>query len=167
MELWDLYTRDRHPTGETHIRGEKLPPERYHLVVHVWIKNSQEQWLISQRAASRPTFPLKWESVGGSVTAGEDSQTGAIREAKEEVGVDLDPTLGRLVNSTVREHFQDIKDDWLFIYDGEIDLRNATTDEVADMRWMTVEEIRALYDTGELVHTLGDFFDDPELGGKA
>lgn len=167
MELWDLYTRDRQMTGETHIRGEKLPAERYHLVVHVWIKNSRGQWLISQRAANRPTFPLKWECVGGSVTAGEDSLTGAIREAKEEAGVDLDPVQGKLVNSTVREHFQDIKDDWVFLYDGLIDLRNATTDEVADMRWMTVEEIRALYDTGELVHTLGYFFDDPELGGKA
>ena len=167
MELWDLYTRDRQLTGETHIRGEILPPERYHLVVHVWIKNSRGEWLISQRAASRPTFPLKWECVGGSVTAGEDSLTGAIREAEEEVVVDLDPIQGKLVNSTVREHFQDIKDDWVFLYDGLIDLRNATTDEVADMRWMTVEEIRALYDADELVHTLGYFFDHPELGGKA
>ena len=91
----------------------------------------------------------------------------AIREAKEEVGVDLDPAQGKLVESTVREHFQDIKDVWSFLYDGEIDLYNATTDEVADMRWMTVEEIRQLYDTGELVHTLGYFFDDPELGGQA
>ena len=167
MELWDLYTRDRFPTGETHIRGEKLPQERYHLVVHVWIKNSHGKWLISQRAASRPTFPLKWECVGGSVTAGEDSLPGAIREAKEEVGVDLDPAQGMLVCSTVREHFHDIKDDWVFVYDGEIDLRKATTDEVADIRWMTVEEIRQLYDAGELVHTLGYFFDAPELGGQA
>lgn len=165
MELWDLYTRDRHLTGETHIRGEKLPPDRYHLVVHVWIRNSHGEWLISQRAASRPTFPLKWESVGGSVTAGEDSLTGAIREAKEEVGVDLDPAQGKRVNSTVREYFQDIKDDWVFLYDGPIDLHCATTDEVADVRWMTVQEIRALYEAGELVHTLAYFFDEPQLGG--
>ena len=107
-----------------------------------------------------------WECVGGSVTAGEDSLTGAIREAKEEVGVDLDPAQGKLVTSTVREHFQDIKDDWLFLYDGPIDLSVATTDEVADMQWMTVEEIRQLYDTDELVHTLGYFFEDQELGGS-
>lgn len=166
MELWDLYTRDRELTGEFHIRGTPLPPERYHLVVHVWIHNSQGKWLISQRAANRPTFPLMWESVGGSVTAGEDSLTGALREAKEEVGIDLDPSQGRMVSSTVREHFQDIKDDWVFLYDGEIALASATTDEVADMRWMSVEEIRALYDSGELVHTLGYFFDNPKLGGE-
>ena len=64
MELWDLYTRDRHLTGETHIRGEKLPPDRYHLVVHVWIRNSKGEWLISQRAANRPTFPLQMEKHG-------------------------------------------------------------------------------------------------------
>ena len=166
MELWDLYTHDRQPTGETHIRGDKLPPERYHLVVHVWIRNSRGEWLISQRAASRPTFPLKWECAGGSVTAGEDSQTGAIREAEEEVGVKLDPAQGKLVSSTVREHFQDIKDVWCFTYDGPVDLANATTDEVADVRWMSAEAVRTLYDAGELVHTLGYFFDEPELGGQ-
>ena len=167
MELWALYTADRKLTGRTHIRGEEIPDGYHHLCVHVWIRNSKGEYLISQRAASRPTFPLMWESVGGSVTAGEDSLTGAIREAEEEVGVRLDPAQGRLVNITVRECFQDIKDDWLFLYDGPIDLRNATTDEVADMRWMSVEEIRKLYDAGELVHTLGYFFDDPELGGTA
>lgn len=163
MELWDLYTRDRRLTGETHVRGEKLPPERYHLVVHVWIRNSRGEWLISQRAANRPSFPLMWECTGGSVTQGEDSLTGAIREAKEEVGVDLDPAQGRKLSSALREDsFRDI---WLFRYDGEIDLRNATTDEVADMRWMTAAEIRQLYDAGQLVYTLTYFFDDPQLGG--
>lgn len=166
MELWELYTRDRQPTGETHVRGEKLPPERYHIVVHVWIRNSRGEWLISQRAASRPTFPLKWECVGGSVTTGEDSLTGAIREAEEEVGVALAPERGRLLHSTVRDHFQDIRDDWLFTYDGETDLSRATTDEVAQIRWMTVPEIRALLEAGELVHTLAYFLDDPELGGR-
>jgi len=166
MELWDLYTRDRQPTGETHIRGQKLPPERYHVVVHVWIRNSRGEWLISQRAASRPAFPLLWESVGGSVTAGEDSLTGAIREAEEEVGVRLSPSQGLLLHSTVRDQYQDIRDVWLFVHDGEVDLSCATTDEVAQIRWMTVPEIRAMYDSGELVHTLGYFFDDPDLGGN-
>ena len=166
MEIWDLYTADRKLTGETHIRGEKLPPGRYHIAVHVWIRNSRGEYLISQRAASRPMYPLKWECVGGSVTTGEDSLTGAIREAEEEVGVTLDPAKGQLVNTTVREHYQDIKDDWLFPYDGEIDLSRPTTDEVAQCRWMTVQEIRELHDSGELVYTLAYFFDHPALGGN-
>ena len=49
-------------------------------------------------------------------------------------------------------------DVWLFDFDGDADLDAATTDEVSSARWMSVDEIRALYDEGKLVHTLGYFF---------
>lgn len=97
MELWDLYTEDRILTGKSHVRGERMPENLFHLVVHIWIKNSKGQYLISQRAADRPTCPLMWETVGGSVLKGEDSFHGALREVKEEVGIDLSPEKGRLV----------------------------------------------------------------------
>ena len=32
--------------------------------------------------------------------------------------------------------YNDIMDVWLFEYDGEVDLGNATTDEVAQVAWM-------------------------------
>lgn len=163
MEQWDLYTKYRERTGKTHIRGEELPEGLYHLAVHVWIRNRKGEYLISQRAANRPTFPLMWECVGGSVIQGEDSITGAIREAKEEVGVDLLPEQGKMLFSKIRNvidgmTFNDFMDVWLFEYDGELMLDQATTDEVADCRWMTVEEIRRLYDDGKFVTTLDYFF---------
>ena len=169
MERWDLYTADRKPTGETHIRGEELPENRYHLVVHVWVRNSRGEYLISQRAADRPTFPLFWESIGGSVLQGETSLQGALREVKEEVGLDLSPDCGELVFSQVRDRidgrkFGDILDVWLFTYDGEVDLSHATTKEVAQTRWMTPEQIDDLYQSGRLVRTLGYFFE--KIAGK-
>lgn len=72
MEYWDLYTKYRERTERTHMRGEELSEGLYHLVVHVWIRNPKGEYLISQRAASRPTFPLMWECVGGSVLQGEE-----------------------------------------------------------------------------------------------
>ena len=84
-ELWDLYTEDREKSGETLVRGQEIPEGRYHLVADAWIVNSKGEYLISQRSASRPTFPLMWECVGGSVLAGEDSLAGALREAREEL----------------------------------------------------------------------------------
>lgn len=166
MEKWDLYTKYREKTGKEHIRGEKLPEGFYHLVVHVWIRNSRGEYLISQRSASRPTFPLMWECVGGSVLKGESSMEGALRETKEEVGLDLDPKAGRLLFTKIRgsdvryecKMFNDIMDVWLFEYDGELHLESATTDEVAACRWMTVSEIRELYKEKKLVHTLDYFF---------
>ena len=163
MEIWDLYDEYRNKTGLTHIRGDAIPKGCYHLVVHVWIRNSKGEYLIAQRSAIRPTFPLMWECVGGSVTKGEDSLTGALRETKEEVGLTLSPEDGKLVYSVVGRvvngvKFTDIVDVWLFEYDGPVLLDQASTKEVAQTAWMTKEQIRALYDTGKLVHTLGYFF---------
>lgn len=102
-EIWDLYDENRELLGKDHVRGEQLPIDGYHLVVHVWIRNSKGEYLISQRSANRPTFPLMWECVGGSVVKGEDSLLGAIREAKEEVGVDLNPENGQVLFTKTRK----------------------------------------------------------------
>ena len=129
-EIWDLYNENRELFGKDHVRGEQLPIDGYHLMVHVWIRNSKGQYLISQRSANRPTYPLMWECVGGSVVKGEGSLLGAIREAKEEVGVDLMPENGQVLFTKTRKIiggkiFNDIMDVWLFEYDGEVDLGNA------------------------------------------
>lgn len=163
MELWDLYNERRELTGRDHIRGEEVPQGFYHLVVHIWIRNSKGEYLISQRSADRPAYPLMWECVGGSVTKGEDSLTGALRETKEEVGLTLSPEDGRLVYSVVGRvvngvKFADIVDVWLFEYNGPVSLNQATTKEVAQTAWMNKEQIKELFDTGKLVHTLGYFF---------
>lgn len=169
MELWDLYDENRNPIGREHIRGNEIPDGCYHLVVHVWICNSEGKYLISQRSANRPNLPLMWETVGGSVLKGEKSLQGAIREVKEEVGIDVIGTENNLVFSQMRKvingkKFNDILDVWLFEYNGEVQLDNATTDEVAQTKWLTVAEIKELYETGQLVSTLGYFFD--KIGGK-
>lgn len=163
MEIWDLYNEHRELTGRDHIRGEEVPQGFYHLVVHIWIRNSKGEYLISQRSADRPAYPLMWECVGGSVTKGEDSLTGALRETKEEVGLTLSPEFGKLVYSVVGRvvngvKFTDIVDVWLFEYDGPVSLEQATTKEVAQTVWMTREQIRELFDTGKMVHTLNYFF---------
>lgn len=168
MEIWDLYDANRRFTGKELIRGEIIPKGYYHLVVHVWIKNSAGEFLISRRSADRPTYPLKWECVGGSVVKGEDSMTGALRETKEEVGIDLLPEKGRIIFSKVRseisgQYFGDIMDVWLFSYDGPVSLEEATTKEVAQVQWMTREEVLQKYESGELVPTLDYFFETEGL----
>ena len=163
MELWDLYTENREPTGRTHIRGEEIPGGFYHLVVHVWIRKSKGEYLISQRSANRPHCPLQWECVGGSVLASETSLEGAIREVKEEVGIDLPPDSGCVLFTNIRKSYQDIVDVWLFQYDGSFSLSSAITDEVAQTKWMTCREIEELHTSGKLVETLYYFFDKVDI----
>ena len=160
MEIWDLYNLDNEIIGE-HIRGTELPENGYHLVVHIWLRNSKGQYLMTMRSPKKKTFPLKWECVGGSVLKGEESLAAAIREVKEEVGVILCPENGRKVLTQVRDYVgdkrvNDINDIYLFSYDGPILLSEALTDEVAEAKWMNREEIIALYQSGEMVSVIKD-----------
>ena len=170
-EIWDLYDENRELLGKDHVRGEQLPIDGYHLVVHVWIRNSKGEYLIAQRSANRPTFPLVWECVDGSVIKGEDSLQGALREVKEEVGVDLLPEKGQIILSDIKKIefgkvVNKIVDVWLFEYDGEVDLSNATTDEVAQVAWMNRSQIKELFDANMFVDTLEYFFTEVEKEGR-
>ena len=164
MELWDLYNENRELLGKTHVRGEELPDGCLHLAVHVWIKNSEGKYLISQRSENKDRYPLYFECVGGSVLAGETSEHAALREAFEEVGVKLDESKGSVVYTKTRTivsgvKHNDIMDVWLFEFDGEPSLEIATTDEVCAVDWRTPEEIMELYKSQKLVPTLEYFFD--------
>ena len=91
MECWDLYDRDRIPTGETHERGKPLPKGRYHMVVHVVIFNTKGEMVIQQRQPFKEGWPDMWDiTVGGSAIAGDTSRTAAQREVMEEIGLALD-----------------------------------------------------------------------------
>ena len=170
-EIWDLYDENRELLGKDHVRGEQLPIDGYHLVVHVWIRNSKGEYLIAQRSANRQTYPLMWECVDGSVIKGEDSLQGALREVKEEVGVDLLPKKGHVILSDIKKIefgkvVNKIVDVWLFEYDGEVDLSNATTDEVVQVAWMKRSQIKELFDANMFVDTLEYFFTEVEKEGR-
>ena len=159
MEKWDLYNKNKELLNIVHTRGDKIPDGCYHLVVHIWIKNSKGQYLISQRSPNKSTFPLMWENVGGAVISGETSLEAAIRETKEEVGIDLTNASGKLLFTQVRENLKNIMDVYEYEYNGEISLDNATTDEVCDMKWVTKEEIKKMLENGVFVKTLKYFID--------
>ena len=161
-EIWDLYNERRELIGRDQVRGESIPQGCYHLVVHIWIRNKKGEYLISQRSADRPKNPLKWECVGGSVLKGEDSITGALREIEEEVGLKFSPADGKVIRTITGrvidgKQLPDIVDVWLFEYNGPVDLSAATTKEVAQTVWMTKQQIKALYERGDFVRTLGYF----------
>lgn len=163
LEVWDLYDENKKNLNQDHIRGEKLPPNTYHLVVHVWIKNNNNQYLISKRSKTRRKSPLMWECVGGSVLKNEDTYSASIREVKEEVGIDLTNIKGNFITSFIRKEYQDIVDVYEFIFNGESSLELATTDEVEETKWMYKEEIKKLYDEGKLMHTLEYFFNNKKI----
>lgn len=149
-ETWDLYDAKRQLTGEHMRRGLNIPQGYYHIIVGCWIRNSKGQYLMSLRHPSKKLFGNLWECTGGCVTAGENSLEGAVREAHEELGVQLDPGIGKLIYSIRRDRWQDFYDAYLFDCDVAIDELHLQDTEVADARWMSLDDIAEVNNAGRL-----------------
>lgn len=147
-ELWDVYDKDRTPTGRTHRRGTPLPTGDYHLVVHVWIRNPDGSILLTRRAPNKG-HPLLWECSGGSALAGDDSRAAALREVFEETGLTLEPESGTILLTDTREGF--ICDVWLFRQDVSRCTLRLQPNETVGYRFVSKAELIALNASSELV----------------
>lgn len=158
MEYWDVYNAKKEKTGKIIKRGDFLNDDEYHIVVNAWIKNQDNEYLISQRSANK-SHPLMWETTGGSILTGETALDGAIREVKEELNIDLNKNDAIYIGEGRRYYkgCPDILEVFLF----EIDNKNLNIkvqeEEVNDCMWASVDVIKDLYKNGKFEATL--FFD--------
>lgn len=90
-EYWDLYDHARKPLGRIHQRGLPLGEGEYHVVVSVWTVNQDGKILITLRSEEKELFPGHWENTAGSVMRGETSLDAALRELREETGIEATP----------------------------------------------------------------------------
>ncbi len=149
-ELWDVLDADANPVGRTHERGIPMPEGDYHLVVVVWLESKDGRFLVSKRTPNK-YLGGRWEAPGGSVTAGEDSLTGALREVEEELGICLDPEKGRKLWRYRR--VDDFVDVWHFPVDVELCELRFQEGETCDARYVTPAEIEEMFQNTER----GDF----------
>src|SRR4051794_21644434 len=111
MEWCDVVDAQGAPTGRTVARGTVLAAGEHYRVVHVWIRDEAGDYLVQQRAHDRPVDPGVWAVTAGYVQAGEDSQSAALRETCEELGLPLRPDqLQRLHQHALDNRVEDI---WL------------------------------------------------------
>jgi len=153
LELWDLYDKNRIKTDRVHKRGIPLAEGDYHIVVHVWIRNNKGEILLTKRHQDK-THPNLWECTGGSILVGEDSIEGALREVKEEIGISLLRSNGKLVKSERRDIYNNFCDVWMFDQSFEISETELQQDEVSDVKWVTRSELDNIYSSNLLVPTL-------------
>lgn len=155
MELWDLLDENGQKTGNTVVRGQPMKPDEYHLVVDVWILNSKNEFLISKRTPNK-TFPNMWEIPGGSATTGDSSLQAALREVKEEIGIDLKPGNGTRLIRLKRQNreFPDFLDVWIFKQDVNLEDVVFQEDEVCDAKLATLHDIKKMITDGEFINVI-------------
>lgn len=148
MEIWELYDKEGNKTDKTMKKGEKIPPDCYHLGADVWIMNLKNEILIQKRAPLKRS-PNVWAMTGGSVIKGESSLQTIKRETLEELGIKLD-----IKNATLIKHYR-TGEVWLDTYfvRQDIDLKDIVRQEseVSDVRWATYEEIEELFAKNQMM----------------
>lgn len=150
MEVWDLYDRDRIPTGETHPRGTPLPEGRYHMVVHVVIFNSRGEMLIQQRQPFKEGWPNLWDvTVGGSAVAGDSSRTAAEREVLEEIGLRID--LSREQPKLTIPFDAGFDDIYTLVMDVDLSALRLQESEVQAVKWAEEAEILDMLADGRFI----------------
>jgi len=143
MELWDLYNSDGEFQKISIQRGEPIPAGLYHRIVHIWIYNEIQEFLIQKRAPHLSWFPNRWATTTGSVISGEiNLKASAYREIEEELGLDTIKIDLKKINELI------IGNSIVTIFSGFLPasmLHQVKYNcEVSDVRWMNTVQIDEL-----------------------
>ena len=142
MEKRDLYDRERNITGQTILKGEKIPKDRYIIVVLVFIQNSEGKFLIQKRSKRKNG---KYATTGGHPKSGESSIQGIITEVNEEIGLNLNSNDLKLYFSGRSDDERVFWDDYYVKMDvKDIKKLKLQEEEVSLVEWLSEDEIKQL-----------------------
>ena len=144
-ELRDLYDINSNKTDKTYRKGDKVPEGYYPMVVMVVIRNSKGEFLMQKRVESKGG---DWGVTGGHPKSGETPIEGIITEVKEELGLDFS-------NENFIEYDSgcDGKDCYkMYFVTKDVDISDITIqeEELTEVRWFTMDELKSMVNSGEL-----------------
>lgn len=153
-ELWQLYDEQgKALKGEGGHKAEVFAKGILHAASHVWIwrkNNGTPEILLQKRAADKRTWPNRYDiSAAGHIDLGETPLDAALREAKEEIDLEIAAQELKLFgvhrahlkaeNGATENEFQ-----WLYSLELASDtVFNLQASEVESLVWMSVDQFRA------------------------
>lgn len=156
MEFFDVVDVLGNPTGVTVDRERAHAEGIPHRTAHVWIvrrKNDKVQILLQKRCENKDSFPGCYDiSSAGHIPAGVEYIDSAIRELKEELGVDIRPEalvycgVKNIVFDSVFHdkefHDKQISKVFMLWLDMEEDEFSIQKEEIDEVRWMDFQECK-------------------------
>lgn len=146
MELRDLYNIEKHKTGETIQKEEKIPKDKYILVVSALIQNSKGEILLQKRSIQKDG---KYGLTSGHPKTGEDSVQGMITEIEEELGLEVQPQELKLLHTERDDKTNCFFDLYYLKKDFKIENLNLQKEEVDFVKWYSPKEIEKICLNGE------------------
>jgi isopentenyl-diphosphate delta-isomerase type 1 len=145
-ELYDVFDEDGRLVGQATRKEVHADRALIHRAVHVLLFRSDGRLLMQKRVKTKDVAPGKWDtSVGGHVDAGEDYDTAARRELKEELGIE-GRELERLYEFKYRSEreSEDVRT-YRLVFDGPV---SPQWFEIEQVREWTVAEVDRAVGTG-------------------
>ncbi len=96
MEMRDVFRRDGTFTGMSIPKHTPMQKGWYLSHAIIIMKTEDGGYIMQQRSPKAKYSPGEWDVTGGGVISGETGAQAAVREAYEELGVEVDP--GKLVH---------------------------------------------------------------------
>ena len=150
MELWDAYRENGSITGETLVRGQKVPEGLFHLVCEVLVRHRDGSFLAMRRDRKKSGFPGWWETTaGGSALKGEDRWQCVRRELREETGIETGDF--QQIGYEVWPETHCINISFLCTVDCEQDSVTLQPGETEGYRWMTEAEFAAFVNSEQMI----------------
>ena len=157
MEFWDIYDKDKKPTGRTMKRNDWcLKDGEYHLTVLGVVARPDGTFLITKRVMTKAWAPGCWEVSGGAAQAGEESYEAVLREVKEETGLDVRNAEGGYLFTYKREnpgegdnYFVDVYRFVMDIDEKDVSFQEA---EIDGHMFATREQIESFAKEGKFLH---------------
>lgn len=156
MEIVDKFDNKRTFLEKSGDRHENFKGE-YRQSVHTWIINEKNEFLMQKRASTKKIFPNLWSQTGGAVDTGESPVEAALRECKEELGIEFSKDNIELILSFKREFdFVDV-----FLIKANFNLNDVTIqkEELSEVKWMNEKEINSLKEHNQLAPSINMYFD--------
>ena len=131
------------PKTEVHQNG------LWHRTAHVWCINSKGEILLQRRAVDKQNFPDMWDiSAAGHISADEEPVVAALRETKEEIGLDIPPEdlkfLGTTIQQFVLNNGTYIDNEYQNVYlvkiNAGIDELHLQKEELKALEWIKISE---------------------------
>ena len=147
-EMLDVYTRDGKYLGvRTRAECHTENPGFYHKPAWTWVYNSKNEILVQKRAMCKKRYAGYWDmACAGHVDAGETPKQGAIREAREEIGLEVSEEDVKLMF----EHIED-EDYWeigqVFFIKADKNEEDfiLQKEEVEEVKWLSFKEFKKLF----------------------
>lgn len=89
-ETVDIWDAGGNPTGKQALKSEAHQNGWWHPTAHIWFYTQRGKVLLQRRSEEKATDPGLWDaSVAGHIAAGETVLEGAVREIREEIGLEV------------------------------------------------------------------------------